>query len=179
MRTKLTLGLATAAITLLGLTACSSDDDGGDASASDDSSASQESTYTDPTPAEDEAPPAEETAAGTALATADTALGTIVVDGEGRTLYQFDTDTQGGDASTCEGQCADNWPAVPAEGTPELDGVTGEVGTITGIDGEPQLTLDGWPLYYFAGDEAAGDTNGQAVGGVWWVLTPAGEPIRD
>jgi predicted lipoprotein with Yx(FWY)xxD motif len=43
------------------------------------------------------------------LTTADTDLGEIVVDGEGMTVYMFDSDTQGGDASTCEGQCATNW----------------------------------------------------------------------
>ena len=61
--------------------------------------------------------------------------------------------------------------------TPEVEGVTGEVGTITGVDGSMQLTLDGWPLYTFAGDSAEGDTNGQGVNGVWWVLSPAGEKI--
>jgi predicted lipoprotein with Yx(FWY)xxD motif len=62
--------------------------------------------------------------------------------------------------------------------SPEVDAsVTGEIGTITGVDGATQLTLNGWPLYYFAGDSAPGDTNGQGVNGVWWVLTPAGEKI--
>ena len=117
-------------------------------------------------------------ASGAALATADSDLGEIVVDGEGMTVYMFDSDTQGGDASTCEGQCAANWPAVTTESdAPDVEGVTGEVGTITGVDGSTQLTLNGWPLYYFAGDSAAGDTNGQGVNGVWWVLTPAGEKI--
>ncbi|MFD4420805.1 hypothetical protein ACFWN7_04775 [Agromyces sp. NPDC058484] len=112
------------------------------------------------------------------LTTADSDLGEIVVDGEGMTVYMFDSDTQGGDASTCEGQCATNWPAVTADSDdPAVEGVTGEIGTITGVDGETQVTLNGWPLYYFAGDSAAGDTNGQGVGGVWWVLTPAGEKI--
>ncbi len=115
---------------------------------------------------------------GVALETAESALGTIVVDGDGMTVYQFDNDTQGGDSSTCTGQCATNWPAVPGSAAPELEGITGTVATIIGIDGEPQLTLNGWPLYYFAGDAAPGDTNGQGVGGVWWVLTPAGELIK-
>ena len=39
------------------------------------------------------------------------------------------------------------------------------------------MTLNGWPLYYYSGDKTPGDTNGQGVGGVWWVLTPAGDPI--
>jgi predicted lipoprotein with Yx(FWY)xxD motif len=55
--------------------------------------------------------------------------------------------------------------------------VTGEVGTITGVDGETQVTLNGWPLYYYAGDNDPGDTNGQGVNDVGWVLTPAGEMI--
>ena len=94
------------------------------------------------------------------------------------TVYQFDNDMQGGTSSSCSGQCATLWPAVPG-GTqpPQLDGVTGTVGTITGTDGQPQLTLNGWPLYYYQGDTAAGDTKGQGVGGIWWVLTPAGERV--
>ena len=112
------------------------------------------------------------------LTTADSDLGEIVVDGEGLTVYMFDSDTQGGDSSSCEGECATNWPAVTTDtDEPVVEGVTGEVATITGVDGETQVTLNGWPLYYFAGDSAAGDTNGQGVSDVWWVLSPAGEKI--
>ena len=127
------------------------------------------------TEAETEAP--EETSSA-ALTTADSSLGEIVVDGEGMTVYMFDNDTQGADASVCEGECATNWPAVTTDSdTLEVDGVTGEVGTIEGVDGSTQVTLNGWPLYYFVGDEAAGDTNGQGVNQVWWVLTPDGERL--
>lgn len=112
------------------------------------------------------------------LTTAESDLGEIVVDGEGMTVYVFDSDTQGGDSSSCEGACATNWPAVTTDSdAPVVEGVTGEIGTITGVDGATQVTLDGWPLYYFAGDSAAGDVNGQGVNGVWWVVSPAGEKI--
>ena len=112
------------------------------------------------------------------LTTADSDLGEIVVDGEGMAVYMFDSDTHGGEASTCEGECAANWPAVTTDSDePAIEGVTGEIGTITGVDGETQVTLNGWPLYSFAGDAAAGDTNGQGVNDVWWVLSPAGEKI--
>lgn len=162
MTSRIALGLAAASLALLALTACSP-------------------TAPEPqpdAPSEPSAPdPYPEPAAGAALATADTELGTIVVDGEGMTVYQFDNDTQGGDASSCSGQCAANWPAVPGDADPQLEGITGEVGTITGVDGQPQLTLNGWPLYYFVGDEAPGDTTGQGVNEVWWVLTPAGERV--
>lgn len=75
---------------------------------------------------------------------------------------------------------AENWPAVTVEGeAPELDGVTGEVGTITGVDGACQVTLNGWPLYHFAGDTDPGDVKGQGVNDVWWVLSPEGERMAD
>lgn len=116
--------------------------------------------------------------AGDALATADSSLGTIVVDGAGMTVYVFDNDTQGTTASACTGQCLVNWPPVTTDSAaPQVDGVTGAVGTIDTPDGKKQVTLDGWPLYYFAGDSAAGDTNGQAVNGIWWVVSPAGAKI--
>lgn len=111
---------------------------------------------------------------------ADSTLGEIVVDADGKTLYMFDTDTQGSGESSCTGECLTNWPPLTTEGdAPAVQGVTGEVGTITTADGSQQVTLNGWPLYYFAGDAAAGDVNGQGVGGIWWVLSPAGERMAD
>ncbi len=60
-----------------------------------------------------------------------------------------------------------NWPFVTTDSvTPEVKGVTGTVGTIDTPDGKKQVTLNGWPLYYFAGDSKPGDTNGQGVGGI-------------
>ena len=41
-----------------------------------------------------------------------------------------------------------------------------------------QVTIDGWPLYFFANDAAPGDHNGQGVGGVWFVVGPDGAPIE-
>jgi predicted lipoprotein with Yx(FWY)xxD motif len=113
-----------------------------------------------------------------ALMTSDSDLGQIVVDGKGMTVYMFDQDTQNSGTSTCEGQCAANWPAVTTDSTtPKVEGVTGTVATIKGTDGSTQVTLNGWPLYHYAGDSAAGDTNGQGVNSVWWVLDPAGQKI--
>ncbi|GAA1764212.1 COG4315 family predicted lipoprotein [Agromyces humatus] len=161
MKLRIAAGLAVAALAVA-LTGCTTP-------------AAEEPPADTPTATESEAP-AESSSA--ALTTAQSSLGEIVVDGEGMTVYMFDNDTQGADASVCEGECATNWPAVTADSdSPEVEGVTGEVGTITGVDGSTQVTLNGWPLYYFIGDEAAGDTNGQGVQDVWWVLTPAGEKI--
>ena len=161
MKLRIAAGLAVAAlaVALTGCTAPAAEEPPADTGTS--------------TEAETEAP--EETSSA-ALTTADSSLGEIVVDGEGMTVYMFDNDTQGADASVCEGECATNWPAVTTDSeNPEVEGVTGEVGTIEGVDGSTQVTLNGWPLYYFVGDEAAGDTNGQGVNQVWWVLTSDGE----
>jgi predicted lipoprotein with Yx(FWY)xxD motif len=118
---------------------------------------------------------------GTRLATADAgALGKIVVDGAGRTLYVFDKDTANPSKSNCDGDCAANWPPVPA-GTdaPQLDGVDASVvGTVTRTDGTKQLTLAGHPLYQFAKDMKPGDVMGQGFfNGVWWVVGPDGNKI--
>ncbi|WP_246854824.1 hypothetical protein [Naasia sp. SYSU D00057] len=95
------------------------------------------------------------------------------------TVYSFDNDTAGSGTSSCSGQCLVNWPPVPPSADPPaVEGVTGEVGTITATDGSTQLTLNGLPLYYFKGDSAPGDVNGQAVQDVWWVVSPSGEAIR-
>ncbi|MGH3688802.1 MAG: COG4315 family predicted lipoprotein [Microbacterium sp.] len=120
-----------------------------------------------------------ESGSGT-LMTADSDLGAIVVDADGKTLYMFDNDTQGSGKSSCTGECLTNWPPLTvASDAPAVKGVTGEVGTIKTADGSTQVTLNGWPLYYFAGDAAAGDVNGQGVGGIWWVLSPAGERMAE
>lgn len=129
-------------------------------------------------PAPSDEPTDDGASSGAELMVAESSLGTIVVDGEGMTVYMFDNDTQGTATSACTGQCLANWPIVTTDSaTPAVEGVTGTVATIDSPDGQKQITLNGWPLYYFAGDSAAGDTAGQAVNDVWWVLSPAGEKI--
>ena len=130
---------------------------------------------------ETEAPTAEPTesaAEGEAsVLVAESDLGSILTDGEGLTIYFFANDTEG--VSNCEDDCLANWPPVEAEDDPTAgEGVTAELGTIEREDGTTQLTINGFPAYYFAGDSAAGDTNGQGVGDVWFVFGADGEPIQ-
>ncbi len=111
------------------------------------------------------------------MATADAGPGTILVNEEGLTLYMFDNDTTSPPTSNCYDECATNWPPVPA--TTEAEGIDATLlGSTTRTDGEEQLTVNNWPVYLFMGDQAAGDVNGQGAMGVWWVLSPEGEPIR-
>ncbi len=114
----------------------------------------------------------------TELKTGSTSLGTVVTDGAGMTLYMFTKDTQGTTTSACTGACLTAWPLVVADSTPKLTGVTGTVGSIATADAKKQVTLNGWPLYYYAKDTKAGDVTGQNVQQVWFVLTAAGVPVK-
>lgn len=99
-------------------------------------------------------------------------LGEFFTDAEGNTLYLFTNDTEMG-VSACEGDCVTNWPLFQAEEPLTLpEGVDGELTIIERADGETQVAYNGIPLYYFAGDEAPGDLNGQEVGGRWFVVAP-------
>ncbi len=125
------------------------------------------------------ASPSGETA-NAVLTTGDTDLGTVVVDAKGMTVYVFDKDTPGSGVSTCTGGCLEAWPPVVADSdSPVADGVDGDVGTITRDDGTKQVTLDGYPLYYWQDDANAGDATGQGVQGVWWVVAPDGTKITE
>ncbi len=113
------------------------------------------------------------------IATASTSLGTVVVDGKGMTAYFYDQDVKGSGKSTCTGGCASAWPAIESDAaTPSVSGVTGTVGTITGVDGKLQVTVDGRPIYTYAADTKAGDVTGQGVGGVWYAVNPDGSEHR-
>lgn len=129
--------------------------------------ASDDGSLTNAAPVED---------AALTLEAATTDLGTFITGADGRTTYFFSVDTAPG-ASNCADDCLAAWPPVTVDegGTVAAgEGVSGVLGLITATDGSPQVTYDGRPLYYFAGDQAAGDTNGQGVSDVWWVATVDG-----
>jgi len=114
------------------------------------------------------------------LATAGSGLGTILTDGQGRTVYLLDSDPSG--RSTCAADCAAVWP--PVTSTEPLAAGAGLVqamlGSSTRSDGSTQLTYGGHPLYYFVHDSGPGTTAGQGIttfGGTWFVLDPAGNKI--
>ncbi|MCL1869012.1 MAG: hypothetical protein FWF90_01190 [Promicromonosporaceae bacterium] len=115
---------------------------------------------------------------GAVLTTSTSSLGKIVVDGKGMTVYYYSPDKPGSGKSTCTGGCAALWPAVETTSTtPKVQGVTGTVGTITGVDGKLQVTIDKRPIYTYANDSKPGDVNGQGFGGIWWVMDPTGAEV--
>jgi predicted lipoprotein with Yx(FWY)xxD motif len=160
-RTLVTLtSLAVAALTTLSLAACGDDDDSATAGAADTAA----------------------TASGPAatVGVAQTDLGDVLVDAQGRTLYLFQADT--GTTSACTGACATFWPPLTDDAAPTVAGGADAslVGTSARSDGTTQVTFNGHPLYTYTGDQKAGDTTGEglnAFGGNWYVLSSAGDQV--
>ena len=110
-------------------------------------------------------------------------LGTVLVAGNGFTLYLFVPDRQSG-VSTCYGVCATAWPPLLLTGTGSPvygPGVKPELlGSTKRTDGTLQVTYNGWPLYLWQGDSVPGQATGQGInstGGLWYVLNPDGKEI--
>jgi predicted lipoprotein with Yx(FWY)xxD motif len=106
------------------------------------------------------------------------ALGKFLTGEDGKTLYLFTPDTT--TKSNCNTGCIDKWPAFTVESGETVtggDGVTGKFATITRDDGDTQVTYEGHPLYYFAGDKAAGDVNGEGLNSKWYVVGGDGKAI--
>ena len=118
-----------------------------------------------------------EAKAATVMVASSEQLGSFLVGPNGMTLYIFLKDTP--NTSNCYDACAQNWPPLLVEGAPVAgEGVDASLlGVTQRQDGTTQVTYNGWPLYYFAGDEKPGDTNGQGVRDVWFVISPQGEKI--
>ena len=109
-------------------------------------------------------------------------LGTILVDSEGRTLYDFHKDK--GSASSCYGACAAAWPPLLTEGNPQAQGAAQRsmLGTTERKDGTVQVTYNGWPLYTYVADQSPGEANGNDIdefGAEWYALQPNGQEPED
>ena len=104
--------------------------------------------------------------------------GTYLVDKAGKALYLYTKDT--GTASVCKGGCLQAWPALlTPDGTFAVSGGANSalIGVTVRDDRTKQLTYNGHPLYYYVQDIVAGDVTGQAVGAVWYLVSPAGAKI--
>lgn len=98
---------------------------------------------------------------------ADTSKGKALVDAKGMTLYTFDRDTAG--KSACNGQCAQNWPPLMAEGAAMA---AGDWSVVTRDDGSKQWAYKGKPLYLWVKDTKPGEVTGDGVNNVWHVAMP-------
>jgi predicted lipoprotein with Yx(FWY)xxD motif len=118
------------------------------------------------------------------LDVAETDLGDVLTDADGHTLYGLTDDTAGTDGGpgvpTCDGECAETWPPLLVDSGELPGGLSPDLfSVVQRSDGTWQLRRGNWPLYRFAGDDQRGDTNGQGVQGVWFVVSPSGELLGD
>jgi predicted lipoprotein with Yx(FWY)xxD motif len=115
-----------------------------------------------------------------AVASGSSALGRIIVDSRGHTLYLFEKDRRG--ASACSGVCLTYWPPLLTSGRPTaIKGAKSSLlASIRRADGKRQVTYAGHPLYLFSGDASRGQTNGEGLndfGAGWYALMPSGKKI--
>ncbi len=105
---------------------------------------------------------------------ANSTLGTYLIGYNGMTVYAYAKDTPS--VSNCTGTCAGNWLPYTVASTDALAnlqaGVSGKAGVITRADGTMQVTYNCKPLYFYSKDAVSGDTKGQNIGGVWFIVKP-------
>ncbi len=110
-------------------------------------------------------------------------LGDIMVEPKnGLSLYMFEPDKNKPGGSVCNGPCADVWVPLVVKSDADLVAPAGFAGKLTTVkrdNGSLQAAVNGWPLYGWVFDKAAGDLNGQAVTENWWVLDTTGNPVRN
>jgi predicted lipoprotein with Yx(FWY)xxD motif len=116
---------------------------------------------------------------GTVQVTDNGTYGKILTDGQGNTLYLFEQDQ--GTKSACTTGCSSTWHALTVSGgQPSAgDGATASLlGVAKQADGSMQVTYNGHLVYTYAGDSTAGDTNGEGISGVWFVVSPTGSAVQ-
>ena len=98
-------------------------------------------------------------------------LGKFIAAGNGITLYSYAKDKK--NVSNCIEGCAFNWPPFYVDPSAVVEGCeSSDFATIKRSDGRMQTTYKGMPLYHFIQDKYPGDTLGQGVGDVWFIITP-------
>ncbi|GAB1509856.1 hypothetical protein [Actinophytocola sp. KF-1] len=102
-------------------------------------------------------------------------FGPVLTDQEGHTLYLFTLDRSTPSKSTCDGECAANWPPLLTTGAVTVTGVDEKlVGQVRRADGTRQVTVGGWPVYTFTKDQGPRQTTGHGASGVWFAIEPKG-----
>ena len=117
---------------------------------------------------------------GTTVTSAPSDFGQVLWGPDRQVVYIWES--EGSDAPECYDACAEAWPPVLTTGEPVAAGEvdTALLGTTARRDGSTQVTYNDHPLYYYA-HEGSGEVTCHNVathGGLWWVVTPAGDRAR-
>jgi predicted lipoprotein with Yx(FWY)xxD motif len=128
-------------------------------------------------------------AASAAAATISTksvhGVGTVLVNGQGQTLYMLTSEKGGKNTCTRANGCTQAWPetllAQGATTAKARGGVQSSLlGTVKDGSGSLEVTYNHWRLYTFSGDSGPGVAKGQGLrsfGGTWYVLNGSGNPV--
>jgi len=115
-----------------------------------------------------------------AISAAKASGGMYLTGASGRSVYLWVADRN--DKSVCSGACAQTWPPVITKGSPTAgtNVQASDLGTTVRAGGVKQVTYNGHPLYYYAGDTHSGQFTGQGsdqFGAKWWLIAPTGTAI--
>jgi predicted lipoprotein with Yx(FWY)xxD motif len=162
--TRPLIGVALAVAMAVALAACGSSKSSNKTSSAGSTTASSESSAT------------------TVAAANVNGVGSVLVNGDGRTLYILTSEKGGKLTCTDDNGCTKVWPDMElphgtSHGTAGSGAQASLLGTVKAKDGSLYLTYAGYPLYTYSRDSAAGQANGQGVksfGGTWWVISPSG-----
>ncbi|MFI6101685.1 hypothetical protein ACIA8G_39575 [Lentzea sp. NPDC051213] len=122
-----------------------------------------------------QATPQQEVPVNVEVKIAQSDLGPILVDQSGRTLYAFTKDED--KSSACDADCIAVWPALTAQSAVAAkDGA--EAKLVSQIEESSQAVYGKWPLYYYVGDQVAGDVNGQGVDDEWFAIAADGKLVK-
>jgi predicted lipoprotein with Yx(FWY)xxD motif len=158
---------------ILLLASCGSTANASPSSTSSSSSSSAYGSSSAQTPAPTQAATTSSFVVKTTTLTVSGKSMTVLTDAQGKTLYYFTPDTSS--TTACTGSCAETWPPLLLTGTTKVTASTklpGELGVSNNANGN-QVIYNDHPLYTFSGDTSPGQSNGQGIGGQWFVATPA------
>ena len=123
--------------------------------------------------------PAARSSAAATVQLRHTSLGSILVSGSGRTLYEFTRDHGGKSSCAAISGCSEVWPSLKASGRPTAG--SGIKASLLSTTGGKQVTYAGHPLYTYSGDSGPGKTSyvgARQFGGTWYALTASGGAVK-
>jgi predicted lipoprotein with Yx(FWY)xxD motif len=121
----------------------------------------------------------------TSFSTANvTGLGTVLVDGSGRTVYELSSPATKNLPCTAASGCTSAWIPLPlpagSAGATATGGATSSLLSTISVGTTTYPTYNGWVLYEFTGDTGPGQANGQGLssfGGTWRAIDASGVPV--
>jgi len=112
-------------------------------------------------------------------------VGTVLVNGQGQTLYLLTSEKGGKVTCTASNGCTKFWPEITLpKGTTAAKAGSGVepslLGSVKDASGNVEVTYHGWPVYTYVGDSGPGVAHGQGLtsfGGTWYVLNASGDAV--